>query len=59
MDKTKVPEKGSNTYSSWVRTTAGSSPDLRGATVKISYSGVDANGNRFSGSVSAKLASSP
>ncbi|MBU0492941.1 MAG: hypothetical protein KKA73_29020 [Chloroflexi bacterium] len=54
-----IPAKGNNSYSSWVRTLAGEDPDLRGGTVTVSYSGVDAKGNAFSGSVSAKLAWSP
>jgi hypothetical protein len=55
----RISAKGRNSYSSWVRTLAGGSPDLRGGTVIVSYSGTDAKGNAFSGSVSAKLAWSP
>jgi hypothetical protein len=54
-----VPALGSDTYDSWARTTNGDSPDLRGGTVKVSYSGTDASGHAFSGSVTAKLARSP
>jgi hypothetical protein len=54
-----VPPQGSATYDSWVRTTNGDSPDLRGGTVKVSYSGTDETGHSFSGSVTAKLAKSP
>jgi len=53
-----IPGRGSNTYSSWVRTRSGSDPDLRNGAVKVSFSGHDANGHPFSGSVSAHLASS-
>jgi hypothetical protein len=57
FDRTiKIPGRGSNTYSSWVRTLFNSDADLRGGTVTIGFSGYDANGNSFSGSVSAKLA---
>jgi len=54
-----IPAKGSNSYNSWVRTRAGSDPDLRGGTVVVSYSGIDAKGNDFRGSVSSTLARSP
>jgi len=55
-----VPAKGSATYDSWVRTyPSGDPPDLRGATLKVSYSGTDESGRKFSGSVAAKLARSP
>lgn len=50
---------GSNTYSSWVRTTNGEDPDLRGGTVIVSWEGTDDYGNSFSGSTSATLASAP
>ena len=52
----QIPGRGTNTYSSWVRTRFDSDKDLRGATVKVGFSGRDANGYTFSGSVSAKLA---
>jgi hypothetical protein len=59
-DKTiAIPAQGTGSYSSWVRTQAGSAPDLRGGTVRVSYSGIDENGFQFSGSVSATLARSP
>jgi hypothetical protein len=54
-----IPGGGSSKYSSWVRTTPDDDPDLRAGTVVVSYSGVDANGYKFSGSTQAKLASSP
>jgi hypothetical protein len=47
---------GQDSYSSWVRTTAGGTTDLMGGVVKVSYSGKDENGNPFSGSVTAELA---
>ena len=50
-----IPGRGRNSYASWVRTTF-DSIDLRGGTVTVGYSGHDANGYAFSGSVSAKLA---
>jgi hypothetical protein len=60
FDKTVVMNAhGSNTYSSWVRTTNGGDSDLRGGTLVVSYSGSDENGYTFSGSVSAKFASAP
>ena len=54
-----IPPQGSNSYNSWVRTRAGSDPDLRGGTVVVSYSGIDAKGNEIQGSVSSTLARSP
>jgi hypothetical protein len=48
-----------NTYDSWVRSTAGSEGDLHGGTVKVSWEGEDAEGNAFSGSTSARLAAAP
>ena len=60
FDKTIViPGHGSNTYSSWVRTRFEDEGDLRGGIVKVSFTGRDANGNPFSGNVSAHLASPP
>jgi hypothetical protein len=47
---------GSNSYSSWVRTKHDTEPDLRGGTLLITFSGHDANGHNFSGSVSTTLA---
>lgn len=54
-----IPARESGTYSGFVRTRVDSDLDLRGGTVRVSYSGVDAKGNEFSGSVSATLACSP
>ncbi len=51
-----IPPGGSSKYSSWVRTTNDSTPDLRSATVTVSFTGHDANGNAFSGRVQARLA---
>ncbi len=60
FDKTiAMNANGSNTYSSWVRTTNGCDSDLRGGTLVVSYSGYDENGYTFSGSVSAKFAYAP
>lgn len=50
---------GSNTYSSWVRIRFGEPPDLRGANLTVSWSGHDAKGNSFSGSISTTLAEAP
>jgi len=52
----QIRAKGTGQYTSWVRTKHGTDPDLRGATARISYSGHDAKGNPFSGSVTAILA---
>jgi hypothetical protein len=49
-----IPGGGSNSYDSWVR--GDINPDLRGGTVRVDYSGHDANGYSFSGRVSATLA---
>jgi hypothetical protein len=51
-----IPGGGSSSYSSWVRTKADDEPDLRGGTLVISFSGHDANGFSFFGSVSTTLA---
>jgi hypothetical protein len=50
---------GSNTYDSWVRSAAGGESELRGATVRVGWEGTDAEGNAFSGSTTARLASGP
>ena len=47
-----IPANGKNTYSSWVR----SDGELMGGTVKIIYSGHDANGNSFESEVTSVLA---
>jgi hypothetical protein len=49
-----IPGRGRNTYGSWVRTTP-DDIDLRGGIVILGYSGHDANGFAFDGSVSARL----
>lgn len=50
---------GSNTYSSLVRIKFNDPPDLRGARLTFSWSGHDAKGNPFSGSISTMLAEAP
>ncbi len=50
----RIRANGSNTYSSWIRGDV--SPDLRGGTVVVLYSGHDVNGHPFSGRVASKLA---
>ena len=51
-----------NSYSSWVRTYGDhgpDEPDLRGATLIVSWKGQDSQGNAFSGSTTAVLAAGP
>jgi hypothetical protein len=55
----KIRPRGSGVYSTWVRTKHGDPPDLRGGRVTISWSGQDAKGNHFSGSISATLSEAP
>lgn len=53
---------GTEYYDSWVRTYGTgdpNDPDLRGATLIVSWKGEDAQGNAFSGSVSALLEAEP
>lgn len=53
---TIIPADGSASYSSWVRTKAGSVPDLRNGRVELYYEGYDDHGYKFSGTVKAMLA---
>lgn len=51
----EIEPYGTDTYSSWVRDGGGDPPDLDGATLIVSWSGVDADGNPFSGEVRSTL----
>lgn len=57
-DTISIDGNGSADYSSFVFSTNGGKGDLRGGTLQVSYTGTDANGNKFQGKVTATLAPS-
>lgn len=52
-----IPEKGTSSYSTMVRTKFNTPQDLRNGRVEIAFEGYDLNGNRFDGKVTARLLS--
>lgn len=55
-DSISIDGAGTAQYSSFAFSTNGGKGDLRGGLVQVSYTGIDANGNKFQGKVTATLA---